>query len=100
RADELLDVVGLGSAADRSVGALSGGQRQRIAVARPLMGSPPLLLAEEPASGLGSGAGAAVMVLLLGAGAEFDVALMLVTRDPAVAARCDSMVRLVDGAMV
>lgn len=100
RADELLDVVGLGAVAGRSVGALSGGQRQRIAVARALMVEPSLLLADEPTSALDSESGAAVMDLLLETANEFGVALMLVTHDSTVAARCDSMVRLVDGAMV
>ena len=100
RADELLDVVGLGGAAGRSVGALSGGQRQRVAVARALMGEPSLLLADEPTSALDSESGEAVMDLLLGTAREFDVALMLVTHDAHNAARCDAQVTLVDGAVV
>lgn len=100
RADELLGVVGLDGAEGRSVGALSGGQRQRIAVARALMGQPSLLLADEPTSALDSESGEAVMDLLLGTAREFDVALMLVTHDSTKAARCDSVVRLVDGAVV
>lgn len=100
RADELLDVVGLGGVAERSVGALSGGQRQRIAVARALMGRPALLLADEPTSALDSESGEAVMDLLLGTARELDVALMLVTHDSRNAARCDDQVTLVDGAMV
>ena len=100
RADELLDVVGLGDASERSVGALSGGQRQRVAVARALMGRPSLLLADEPTSALDSESGEAVMDLLLGTAREFDVALMLVTHDAGNAARCDAQVTLVDGAVV
>ena len=100
RADELLDVVGLGGASERSVGALSGGQRQRVAVARALMGRPSLLLADEPTSALDSESGEAVMDLLLGTAREFDVALMLVTHDARDAARCDAQVTLVDGAVV
>lgn len=100
RADELLDVVGLADAARRSVGALSGGQRQRVAVARALMGSPSLLLADEPTSALDSESGAAVMDLLLGTAREFGVALMLVTHDQTMAARCDGIVKLIDGATV
>ena len=100
RADELLDVVGLGGASTRSVGALSGGQRQRVAVARALMGRPSLLLADEPTSALDSESGEAVMDLLLGTAREFDVALMLVTHDAGNAARCDAQVTLVDGAVV
>lgn len=100
RADELLDVVGLGGAAGRSVGALSGGQRQRVAVARALMGQPSLLLADEPTSALDSESGEAVMDLLLGTAREFGVALMLVTHDAHNADRCDAQVKLADGALV
>lgn len=100
RADELLGVVGLGGVGERAVGALSGGQRQRVAVARALMNAPSLLLADEPTSALDSEAGAAVTELLLGVVSEFDVALLLVTHDSAVAGRCDARVHMVDGAVV
>lgn len=100
RADELLGVVGLADAADRSVGALSGGQRQRVAVARALMSEPSLLLADEPTSALDSESGRVVMDLLLDTTREFEVALMLVTHDAAQADRCDARIRLVDGAVV
>lgn len=100
RADELLGVVGLANTATRSVGALSGGQRQRVAVARALMNQPSLLLADEPTSALDSESGEVVMDLLMGTAREFDVALMLVTHDSSLAARCDARVHLVDGAAV
>ena len=99
RADDLLGRVGLGDAADRSVGALSGGQRQRVAVARALMSGPSLLLADEPTSALDSESGRLVMDLLIGTARELDVALMLVTHDPAAAARCEARIHLVDGAV-
>ncbi|AVZ39225.1 MULTISPECIES: ABC transporter ATP-binding protein [unclassified Dietzia] len=99
RADELLDRVGLGPMADRSVGALSGGQRQRVAVARALVHGPSMLLADEPTSALDSESGAVVMDLLLATAREFDVALMLVTHDEGVAALCDARIHLVDGAV-
>lgn len=100
RADELLAVVGLADAADRSVGALSGGQRQRVAVARALMHEPSLLLADEPTSALDTESGRVVMDLLLDTARDVGVALMLVTHDDGLAARCDARIRLVDGAVV
>ena len=100
RADHLLDVVGLGHAAERSVGALSGGLRQRVAVARALMGQPSLLLADEPTSALDSESGAAVMDLLIGTAREEGVALMLITHDAGIADRADARIHLVDGAVV
>lgn len=99
RADVLLDMVGLGDAAGRTVGALSGGQRQRVAVARALMSGPSLLLADEPTSALDSESGRVVMDLLLSTARELDVALMLVTHDAAAEARCDAGIHLVDGAV-
>ncbi|NLD84478.1 MAG: ABC transporter ATP-binding protein [Actinomycetales bacterium] len=100
RAEDLLDVVGLGDMAGRPVGALSGGQRQRVAVARALMGKPSLVLADEPTSALDSESGAAVMDLLLGTTRDLGVALMLVTHDAGLAARCDEQITVVDGAVV
>lgn len=99
RADELLGVVGLGDASDRSVGSLSGGQRQRVAVARALMSEPSLLLADEPTSALDSESGRVVMDLLLDTAREFKVALLLVTHDATMAARCDAQIHLIDGAV-
>ncbi len=52
RVDEVLDVVGLGDAADRRVGAYSLGMRQRLGFAGALLGDPPVLVLDEPANGL------------------------------------------------
>ncbi len=52
RVDEVLDLVGLGDAADRRVGAYSLGMRQRLGFAGALLGNPPVLVLDEPANGL------------------------------------------------
>ena len=100
RANDLLETVGLAEAAERTVGALSGGQRQRVAVARALMAAPSLLLADEPTSALDSESGQEVLDLLLQTSRDLEVALMLVTHEPNLAARCNAQIRLVDGAIV
>ncbi len=83
RADLLLAKVGLTERATHLPSQLSGGERQRVAVARALMNSPQLLLADEPTGNLDERTGEAVIELLLGLCAETQTALVLVTHNAA-----------------
>lgn len=81
----------------RRPGELSGGQAQRVAIARALVTRPTVLFADEPTAALDSATGAATMDLLLRAATVVGSAVVVVTHDPAVAARCDRQLRLRDG---
>lgn len=87
RARELLSRVGLAERAHHLPSQLSGGERQRVAVARALMNSPRLVLADEPTGNLDEKTGDAIIALLLGLCAEQRIALVLVTHNAAHAAR-------------
>jgi lipoprotein-releasing system ATP-binding protein len=79
---------------------LSGGERQRTAVARALINSPGLLLADEPTGALDRVTREQVADLLFALPRERRCGLLVVTHDPAIAARADRAVELVDGALV
>jgi putative ABC transport system ATP-binding protein len=97
RARELLAAVGLEGRETSLPSRLSGGQQQRVAIARALIGEPAILLADEPTGNLDSRTGAGIVDLLLALRAERGMTVVLATHDSQVAARCDRVVRLIDG---
>jgi len=99
RAREVLVSVGLGHRLDHLPGMLSGGEQQRVALARAFAPRPALLLADEATGNLDQATGEAVMNLLFGLRARFGTTLFLVTHDPALAARCDRILRMRNGAL-
>jgi putative ABC transport system ATP-binding protein len=99
RLDELLEALRIGYCRDSYPAWLSGGERQRVAIARALMNRPPLLLADEPTGALDTATGEEVGELLLDLNASGHT-LVLVTHDPALAARyARRVIRIVDGSI-
>lgn len=97
RAVGLLNAMGLKDRADHLPSQLSGGERQRVAIARAVSGSPICLLADEPTGNLDGETAESVMDYLMKLSGAQGLALIIVTHDPDVAARCGRIVRLKDG---
>jgi putative ABC transport system ATP-binding protein len=76
---------------------LSGGEQQRVALARALAARPALLFADEPTGNLDGATATSVADLMFDLVAEVGAALVMVTHDPALAARADRIVRMADG---
>ncbi len=97
RTDELLEQVGLGERGHHYPAQLSGGEQQRVALARAFASRPSILLADEPTGNLDSATGAHILDLLLDLREARGTTLVLVTHDPAIAARADREVHLRGG---
>lgn len=100
RALDLLEQVGLSDRIDYPATDLSGGQQQRVAIARALVGSPPLVLADEPTGNLDTESGEQAFELLRRFNEEQNTAFIIVTHDERIARKCDRVVHLVDGRIV
>jgi putative ABC transport system ATP-binding protein len=99
-AERLIDAVGLGEKARALPRDLSGGQKQRVAIARALVGSPPILLADEPTANLDSTAGRSVLELFHRLARSEGRALLVVTHDREVRPFVDRVLAIRDGRLV
>jgi putative ABC transport system ATP-binding protein len=97
RARDSLTAVGLTNRMSHLPSQLSGGEQQRVALARAFASAPRLLLADEPTGNLDAATGRIVMDLLFDMQAQYGTTLVLITHDPALAARCGRQVRIADG---
>jgi len=99
-ASEALDKVGLSMRKDHFPTQLSGGQSQRVAIARAIVGTPEIILADEPTGNLDSTMGAEIMDILLNLQKHENTTIVMVTHDEKQAEKSERIIRLFDGRQV
>ena len=100
RAQEALEMVGLGDRMRHMPTELSGGQQQRVAIARALVNDPAIIMADEPTGNLDSKSGAEVMDILHHLHEQRAITVVMVTHDEEIGAQAGRVVRLLDGLIV
>ena len=97
RASELLSFLGLGDRLDHKPSQLSGGEQQRVAVARAIVNSPSLILADEPSGNLDTENKKELHNLFFRLRDTFGHTFIIVTHDPQLASMSDRTIRIKDG---
>ncbi len=97
---EALDAVDLATRILHRPGQLSGGERQRVAIARAMVGSPRLLLADEPTGALDSQNGLRILELLETSSQNRGLTVVMITHDAQLAARFPRCVQMKDGRII
>jgi putative ABC transport system ATP-binding protein len=97
KAQAELEAVGLGTRLHHYPAQMSGGEQQRVAVARALVVEPEILIADEPTGNLDDSTGAQIVDLMFSAQRDRKTTLVLVTHDPALAEKCDRVIRVRSG---
>ena len=95
-----LEAVGLGHRVTHYPAQLSGGEQQRVAIARATAARPELIFADEPTGNLDAATGNAILDLLFERQRETGATLLVITHDPALAARCERVLEMADGRIV
>ncbi|MFN8523605.1 MAG: ABC transporter ATP-binding protein [Chloroflexota bacterium] len=100
RAMEALEAVGLADRAFHKPTELSGGQQQRVAIARALVGSPSIIMADEPTGNLDSKASADIIGIFERLNAERGITVIFVTHEPDIAEHTRRIITIRDGLVV
>ncbi|MFT6406994.1 MAG: putative ABC transport system ATP-binding protein [Arenicella sp.] len=100
RAVEYLSKVGLSARLTHYPKQLSGGEQQRVALARAFACSPKILFADEPTGNLDQATGLKISDLLFDLNQQTDTTLVLVTHEPRLAQRCQSIITIDDGRLL
>ena len=93
----MLEKVGVGSLSHHKPNELSGGQQQRVAIARALVGSPKIILADEPTGSLDSKTGLDILNLLTELNRTEKTTVVIISHDEKIAKQCDRIIKLHDG---
>ncbi|MDD4307900.1 MAG: ABC transporter ATP-binding protein [Thermoplasmata archaeon] len=97
RADELMDMLGLAKVKNNNSTKMSGGQQQRAAIARALMNSPKIILADEPTGNLDSDTSATVYDYFRMINRKFGTTFVIITHDRKIAEQADRIIEIKDG---
>lgn len=100
RAEQLLELVGLGERKRHTPTELSGGQQQRVAIARSLINRPSVVIGDEPTGDLDTATSDEIVGVMRNINEQTGTTFILVTHNPEVAEACDRTIRMRDGAVI